>query len=261
MRILFLISVLFIFCNTVSAVEILDDSIDGDIRKEYNVENSDLPSLPKSKPAPVSVGIPKEPEYNPSGKKYAIKYGTKTELITNSKITDYMPEGSIVTLSATNGFVTKEGEIIPAGTVFKGRIIDSHTPQITGNGGLVKIYVDEIYYNGLRSSIETKIIHANHKNVPFGKIKGKRSYWSNCAKASSGGKKFFNSTKKVSKKMGDIPVIGLLSPIPYIAGALVYDINLLISPVISVFKKGEHVSLPKGTHIEIKFTEDTIING
>ncbi len=263
MRKLFVIILLLFFCNGTFAVEILDDSIDSDIRKEYNVENSTLPSLPNAKPSPSTstVKIPEKPQYNPTGKKYEIKNGTKVELALNSKVTDYMPKGSIVSFSARNGFTTKEGEIIPAGTIFKGRIINSHTPQITGNGGLVALQVDEIYFNGLRSPIETKIMLANYSKVPFGNIKGKRSYWTNCVKSSAGGKKFYNSSKKAAKKMGDIPIIGLLSPIPFLVGAIVYDVNIIISPVISIFKKGGHVSLPKGTLFEIKFTDNTTICG
>ena len=87
--------------------------------------------------------IPKT-SYNVTGKTYTVKGGTKIILASKSSIADWQKTGSKVSFVAQQGITTKEGALGPAGTVFKGTITDSHRPQITGNGGLVELKIDEI---------------------------------------------------------------------------------------------------------------------
>ena len=140
-----IISTFLLLCIVqISAVSVeFDSSVDTDIRKEYNVDSSDLPPLPKAVPtsAPTVVEIPKT-SYNVTGKTYTVKGGTKIILASKSSIADWQKTGSKVSFVAQQGITTKEGAIVPAGTVFKGTITDSHRPQITGNGGLVELKID-----------------------------------------------------------------------------------------------------------------------
>ena len=138
-----------------------DTSVDANIRKDYNVEaaNTDddiLPKLPSTVPT-----MYEEPEIKaePTGKTYTIKSGTKIKLISQRNISDRMVKGNKIPFTCENGFVTKEGAIVPAGTKFIGRITDSHAPQLAGNGGLIEIRIEEIYFNGVKSKIETKVIY------------------------------------------------------------------------------------------------------
>jgi hypothetical protein len=198
---------------------------------------------------------------NKSGKTYKIKSGTKIELILINTITDRMPKGSSVSFKAKNGFVAKDGTIIPAGTILKGVVKKSHGPQITGNGGLIAIEVNEIYFNGVRSKIETKLRSANSKKVFFNKIKGERKYWKNYAKVMKPGQEFFNETQRCASAMAVIPVVNLVSFVPLLAGALFYTVSFVSAPVISVFKKGGRLNIPSGTVFDIKLTETVEIRG
>ena len=160
-----LISTFLLLCiisTSVLAVE-FDSSIDSQIRKDYKVEENELPALPSLPAASETTNTPKlQPSpaqiYNPSGKTYKISDGTKVALSSKSAISDWQLKGTAISFTSVNGIKTKDGSIIPAGTIYKGVITDSHRPQITGNGGLVELKIDEIYYNGVMSKINTKII-------------------------------------------------------------------------------------------------------
>lgn len=257
------IFIMFSIINLSSYAVDFDESIDASIRKEYNVENNDLPKLPSSVPTAQENynNITEVPKYNPTGKIYTIKSGSKLNLYSKSKIADWMQKGSRVSFSAKNGITTKEGAIIPAGTIFKGTITDSHKPQISGNGGLIELKIDEIYYNGIASRIETKISLANSKKVFHSDIKGERSYWKNYSKAMKPGRKFFHSTQTCANAMMPIPVINILSIVPLICGGVVYTVNFIAAPVIAIFSKGGSLTLPAGTEFQIKIINDNKIKG
>ena len=135
-----IVSLFLILCfiQTATIAVDFDDSIDANIRKEYNLDDNNLPKLPSSVPT-ATVDIPKVPTYNPTGKTYKLISGTKVNVVSNSSISDKFAEGIKISFSAQEGFVTQDGTIIPAGTIFKGTITDAHQPQITGNGGLIEL--------------------------------------------------------------------------------------------------------------------------
>ena len=181
-----IVSLFLILCfiQTATIAVDFDDSIDANIRKEYNLDDNNLPKLPSSVPT-ATVDIPKVPTYNPTGKTYKLISGTKVNVVSNSSISDKFAEGIKISFSAQEGFVTQDGTIIPAGTIFKGTITDAHQPQITGNGGLIELSINEIYFNGIASPIKTKLCVANDKRIFLGNIKGKRTYFKNIAKISN----------------------------------------------------------------------------
>lgn len=258
------ILLLFFLTNAVTHAVEFDTSVDETIRKNYNVEYNELPALPKVVPTAeekTTSSTITEPKYNPTGKTYAIKSGTKVNIISNKSITDYTAKGSIVSFGAKNGFTAKDGTIIPAGTIFKGKVTDSHPPGLTGNGGLIELCIDEIYFNGVKSPIKTKISIANSKKVFLGNIKGQRCYWKNYSKAMNPGRKVFHAAQNCASAMAAIPVLNLVSFIPLAGGAAVYGVNFITAPVAAIFTKGGNIALPAGTEFQIKITEDTEIRG
>lgn len=244
------------------AVE-FDTSIDDSIRTNYNVEKSaDLPPLPKSVPTDVeTVSIPETPKYTPTGKVHSVKSGTKIKLVSTKSITDWTPKGSVVSFKSTTGFVAKDGTIIPAGTIFKGKVSDSHPPQLSGNGGLIELDINEIYFNGVKSFISTKVCSANYKKVFFDDIKGQRSYWKNFARNMNPGKKVFLATKDFAKDISSIPIVNLLSVVSIAGGSVFYIGNAVVAPVVSVFQKGKNIALPAGTEFQIQITQSSDIRG
>ncbi len=250
------------FMPIASAVE-FDTSIDDSIRANYNVEKSaDLPPLPKSVPTAVeTVAIPETPMYYPTGKVYGVKSGTKIKLVSTKSITDWTPKGSVVSFKSITGFVAKDGTIVPAGTIFKGKVSDSHPPQLTGNGGLIELDINEIYFNGVKSFINTKVCSAASKKVFFDDIKGQRSYWKNFARNMNPGKKVFIATKDFAKDISNIPIVNLLSVVSIAGGSVFYVGNVVVAPVVSIFQKGRNIALPAGTEFQIQITQSSEIRG
>ena len=261
-----ILSTFLFICFSLSAFAVdFDSSIDTDIRKEYNVEESTLPPLPSSSPSNSTVKenpqVQKQITYNYTGKTHKVKSGTKVILTSKSTISDWSPRGSKVSFISQQGFTTKDGTIVPAGTIFKGTITDSHRPQITGNGGLVELKIDEIYFNGIMSPIETKVSMANSRKVFKSDIKGERKYWQNISKAMTPGRKVFGATQTCASVLYPIPVIQVISIVPLTIGAVVYLVNAVAAPIISIFTKGGSVSLPAGTQFQIKTTKEIEIKG
>ena len=273
-----IIAILLVFClaSTTVLAEEFDSSVDAAIRKEY-VENSNLPPLPSAIPYSNSTSsssastsgstvkessvVKTQPTYKATGKLYTIKHGTKVDLVSKSSMSDWMAKGRVVTFSSANSITTKEGVTIPAGTIFRGRITDSHRPQISSNGGLIELCIDEIYFNGLVSKIDTKISLAGEKRVVRNDIKGQHTYWKNFYKSLSPGRKVYNATSTCAGVFLPIPFVNILAIIPWTCGAVVYTLNFVASPFIAIFSKGGSLSIPSGTHFQIKIKGNAQIRG
>ena len=260
-----ILSVLLLFCflyTPIFAVD-FDTSVDESIRKDYKVKESEqtLPALPNVSPSKDDVNIPVKTNLSATGKIYTIKGGTKIILASQKSVNEKYKKGSKIGFATQNNITTKDGTTIPAGTLIKATVTDSHGPQITGNGGLIELCFNEIYFNGVKSELDSKIDKANYKKIYFNDIKGERRYWKNFGKATKPGQKVFKATKKATKAMASIPIINIISFIPILGGSVFYTLNFVTSPVIMVFLKGGHISLPSGTRFEIKIKGDTEIRG
>lgn len=262
MKKILIIILIFSFINLNTYAVEFDTSINDSIRKEYNLEESEaeLPALPNVSPSKTPE-IPVKTNVTATGKTYKLKNGTKVTLSSQRAITDYTPAGTKISFVSQNNIYTKEGATIGAGTLFKGTVTDSHPPQLTGNGGLIELKIDEIYYNGVMSPITTKISLVNSKRVFFSDIKGQRKFWKNTAKVTKPGQKVFNATKSATSTMALIPIINIVSFVPIVAGIAVYTVNAAVAPIIAIFTKGGNLSLPAGTKFEIKIQNGTEIRG
>lgn len=200
----------------------------------------------------VSVNI----EKNPIGK---IKKGEKFVVVNNSALSDKLKKGTEITF-VSKAMKTSKNLTIPKGTVFKGTIIDSHQPKITGNGGLLVIKVDKLIYNGKNYDIKAKITMVNQKHIFFNNIKGERKFFKNAKKSGTKGKKYFD--KMWGKAKIYYAISGFektVAPIAAVTGAVVYSFDLISAPVVSFFSKGGSLSIPKNTTFEIKMLESTVL--
>lgn len=265
----------------------LDWSVDDEIRQNYEpskLEQEVLPGLPSilkenTVSAPVKTQNPQttgtqpaappkttlETDYSGSKKVKTVKNdsftaikirkGTKFKVKSKTNVADWNSSGAGMTF-VTTAPVTRRYVSVPAGTVFKGVIEDSHQPKAFGNGGLLKLKADSVILNGSVRNVNAKVIRANDKVIIFNNIKGKRGYIRGIGKAVDKGEKFYNKSRTASKKLAANPVGVIVSPIPTIAGAAGYVVNLAVSPITALWSKGEHISIPAGTNYTIKFRED-----
>lgn len=275
-NIIFFISIICLLSVQVFAYE-LDMSVDEEIQKKYNSSKLNyevLPNLPKvnttnQQKTKIETNVPKtQPTYSVSvpnitpvtkanGKK--ISSGTKFVTKSNQIISDTIRIGTNVSFTTTSPVYTKN-KTIPQGSKLNGIVVDSHTPQITGNGGLVVIKIISLALDGKTYSVDGKITKSNYKKVFINNIKGKHQYWAGVEKQITRGENFYSKTKSASSKMSNIPIIEYLSPLPKLFGAVGFGVNAILSPVCGIFSKGGSLSIPAGSQFEIKLTKDAFVN-
>ena len=291
-----LIFVYFMSCPGAIAFE-LDLSVDEEIRAKYNSTKledemlQDLPPIlkdtgsnsvqtpsvapavqvyPKIDVPSVNIttdfsdhrgGVEKTMEKSFGNEKYTeikVKKGTKFKVKSLTRVSDANGAGARMSFSTTE-LVTKRYVTFPVGTTFKGVVEDSHGPQITGNGGLVKVKADTLVCKGHARQVNAKVVKVNDKRVYFNNIKGKRGYWSGVGKQVAKGEKFYLNSKKVSSRLSNNPFGAVISPIPTLVGSVGYTGNLLLSPIVGILSKGGHAVLPAGSTYTLKLKEDLIL--
>ena len=146
----------------------LDETIDDDIRKNYNptkiVDDTALKTSTSSKQQAKSASpdeeLPALPEItkyqtgvkkSESQEKYSappqqtvtykrgntrVHKGTVFEAVNSAAISDWQARGTTVRFE-TKSPIRGRNYTLPVGTVFQGEILESHQPQISCNGGLV----------------------------------------------------------------------------------------------------------------------------
>ena len=274
--------------NSVFAVE-ADDSIDEIIKKEYNT--SSLPALPKTSPKSVesktifgsdkSTTSTTTPSSVPTVTKTTdtniptvktdlpsipqkinvrtskISWGKKIPVKFNTNVSDRTRKGSQVTFITQAPVVTKY-LTLPTGTVIYGTVVNSHAPQMLGNGGLIAVKADYISYNGRTSYCEGKLVDLNHKAVFFNNVKGDTGYFKGISKVRQPAKTFYGKSMKVTKKLWNGPG-AILTPVTYLPGALFLVCDTAVSPFIALFHKGDNVYINKGSTATIKLTSPAYI--
>ncbi len=148
---------------------------------------------------------------------------------------------------------------IPIGTMFYGKIVNAHSAQYTGNGGLIVVKVHSIKYKNKIYPLEAKVTLADDKHIFFNNIKGKRMYLKNMYKKTSYGRKTIKRTYKSSKNLTKDPYTFILSPFPLCFGVLTYGVNAVISPVLAIFTKGMDITIEQNAKFKIKMIDDTYI--
>ena len=265
-------------------------SVDSDIRKKYNpnkIENDLLPPLPDNlkndiplksnedfltkqntnknstinnntgNTAKNGIGL-KEVKPKSLGQKITLKKGTKFTVRTTSTLSDRMPEGSKVYFKLAKPIKSKYF-VMPENTRFSGIVTDSHTPQLSGNGGLLVLRIDNVTINGRTQEINAKVTKVNYKKIFFNNIKGKRAYLKGLEKSIKPGKRFYDKRWASTKKLAAKNTTLIFSPFPLAAGMLVLGVNVAGSPVFAIFNKGGNLTIPANSPFELKLIEDITI--
>lgn len=278
------ISFMYLCLPAIAAFDI-DTSVDDDIRKKYNtkkIEDDLLPPLPEnlkqnkkvksnedfSKTTTTTTATTnnatlkevKEVKNVPKsqGQQITLKRGTKFTVRLTSAISDKMSVGAKIYFKLTKPIKTKYF-LLPENTKFVGIVVDSHSPQLSGNGGLLVIRVDNVVINGRTQEINAKVTKVNYKKIFFNNIKGKRTYWKNVVKSTQPGKRFYDKMWAKTKQLANDNITIILSPFTLITGVVVIGVNVMGSPIFAMFSKGGSLSIPANSPFELKLLEDTTI--
>lgn len=245
----------------------LDETVDDEIRKNYNTQEENLPELPAitkhleaNKSNEVKPASPVKPPTYPiyKGGQVKLKKGTSFNVASSNAISDWQSIGTSVKFVSKQPVYVKN-ITIPAGTVFRGEIIETHKPQITCNGGLVVIRVNSMIYKGQTVPICAYITRANDKKIFLNNIKGERTYLKTMWKKGNWGRTLFNKMMTLTVNLGGEGSTFILSPFPLAYGTICLGANTILSPFCAFFSKGGHVSIPAGKMFRIKLLEDTML--
>ncbi len=226
---------------------------------QKNVPEKINEDITKSAPINIKADYNSYQTTNPEQSYAKLKKGTKIKMVSKYDISDRTPKGSRLTFVSTYP-VTTSCFTIPKGSLFIGEIIDSHRPQISGNGGLLSIKITGVLVNNQIMPISADVIKTNKRKVFRNDIKGNRKFMANTGKSIKPStrfcKKMFRASRKCIKK-GGLNI--LLSPFPATLGVLGVAGNIVVSPAISLFKKGDSIRIPKGTVFQVKLTQDMYV--
>lgn len=242
------------------AVSSPSKTVTAPVQKQYT-------SKPVNKPVSKPSNINKKPVntannsyYKNNKTSYIFPSGKKFKVISLTSISSNTPKGSRVSFKSlypeTSRYIT-----IPAGTIFYGKVTDTHGPQFTGNGGLIVIEVNQMVYKGTAYDIDAKISVANGKHIFFNNIKGKRMYFQSIPKAMKPGTSYFKKMWRVTCKLArnDSGVEIILTPFSLLTGTVVYAVNFITSPVLAIFYKGKSISIPTNSQFTIQLREDAVL--
>ena len=181
-------SMWYLCLPTLAAFDI-DTSVDDEIRKKYNtkkIEEDLLPPLPDnlkndiqlksnenfSKPVLSTSPLKEVKDVQKTKNQHiTLKKGTKFTVRLTSGVSDKSSVGTKIYFKLSKPIKTKYFSLTE-NTRFIGVVVDSHSPQLSGNGGLIVIKVDNVTINGRSQEINAKITKANYKNIYFNNIKG-----------------------------------------------------------------------------------------
>ena len=272
--------ILFLNCYNSGHAFDLDETVDDDIRKNYNPSKltndvgagasadealPDLPAITKynsSTKKPDSsisntIEAPKSVIYQKGNVK--IHKGTVFYAASNGAVSDWQGKGAKIKFTSKS-IVNGKGYTIPSGTPFWGEIIETHQPQISCNGGLVVIRIYAMTYKNQTIPIKGYITRANDKNIFLNNIKGKRTYLKTMYKKGNWGRTIFGRMLSLTINLGGSGSTILLSPFPLAYGTICLGANTLVSPITAFFSKGGHVSIPSGSNFKIKLLEDAYVD-
>lgn len=241
--------------NTINKIE--QNKINSNIHQNKNSLQTPNVSLPIVE-IPVETQLVEKPFFDKALKNgIKIRKNQKFKVINTTALSDTLKKGSTIsfvsTMAETTRYVT-----IPQNTTFKGIVVDSHTPNLTGNGGLLVIKVNKIYYNGRWYTINAKVTLANDKRIFLNNIKGKRMFWKNLLSVNSFGKKTYDKMWAKTKKYFKPSIEIIITPITFATGVIVFGANIITSPFLTIFSKGGKLYIPQNSKFEIKLLEEAI---
>jgi len=266
----------YLFHAFASAAE-FDTSIDDEIRKKYNPskieEDAALPALPKIlngssnednannviKATSSSTDNLQQVSYSKTEQSFIrLKKGTKIKLKLLSSVSNGTPKGVKLTFSSIYP-VSTTYFTIPSGTIFKGYVVNSHKPQLSGNGGLIVLNINSMIINNEVQPINTNVVKANSKMIFLNNIKGKRKYLQSRCASTKPGYEFCKKRFHVAAIQMQNRSTMILAPLSVASGVLVFGGNVLISPALAMFYKGGNIILHEGCEVDVKLMQDIFV--
>ena len=241
-------------CNIKVDKLTIDESI---IKSKYADKNTILVKNETKKNTKISKNTTKTTNVQ-NYRTYTLAKGTQFRAANRIKITDSLLEGQTVEFLTTQEIVTPYCKI-PKNTKLTAKVVDSHKPQISCNGGLVALRIVSAYINGYTQPINAGIVKIKTDNLHFSNLKGEHTYLKTVCKKAKWGQNMFNKWAKTSSELANKGAGVILAPFPYIGGCVLAVSSTVTSPVTAILGKGGNLSIPANTVFTIKMYDDAKI--
>ncbi len=146
----------------------------------------------------------------------------------------------------------------PSKVCFKGIVEKTSKPKLAGKSGTVKVKLEKITIDQVTYPVEAVISKIDNKKVYFNTLAGTAMYGANLADTASNGT-IHTSLKDPCGNMICTTANSYQKPFIFAGAAAVLAADLLISPISSLFKTGNEVSIPQNTLFEIKLDKDMYV--
>lgn len=186
-----------------------------------------------------------------------IKLNKKQKFIVKSlqPMTSDSPVGSIIdfaTVQDVSIFPGKEASKV----TFSGEIVENKPPRLVGRSSTLKLAINKIKVDKITYPAEAYITKIGNHQVMAGVLAGSPIYLDNLANTADKGTITIDKIYKDPCQYKCESITSPLRPFYYLGGAILQFADLLVAPVICVFKKGDEINLPQYTSFEIKLEDD-----
>lgn len=184
--------------------------------------------------------------------------GTQLRVINKTRISDSMPEGQSIIFVTTQELSTPYFKI-PKNTKLTARVVSSHRPQLSCNGGLVGVRVVSANINGYNQTIDAGLVRLEADTIYFSNLKGEHTYCKTVVKKAKWGQNMFSKWAKTSHSLANKGPGVILAPFPYIGGCVLSAASTVSSPVTALLGKGGSLVIKPNTAFTIKLYDDAQI--
>lgn len=183
-----------------------------------------------------------------------LKKGSKFYVKSLQPLSSETPEGARVEfVGETNLFSDDRLSRV----VFTGEVIQNNPPRRAGRSSTLKLEILKVKVDNVTYTASAYISKMGSKSVRNGVLVGVPVYFSNLANTANAGTVTIDKVYKDPCQFTCETVTTTARPFYYLGASLLQLADLLVvAPVVSLFRKGEAIDIPKDSSFEIKLARD-----
>lgn len=183
-----------------------------------------------------------------------LKKGSKFYVKSLQPMSSDTPQGARVEFAAeTNLF----SDTHLSKLVFTGEVIENKPPRTIGRSSTLKLEIQKVKVDNVFYTANAFISKVGNKHVHNGIIAGVPIYFNNLANTADTGTVTIDKVYKDPCQYSCYSISTVARPFYYLGASLLQLTDLIfVAPVISLFKKGDTIEIPKDSSFEIKLARD-----
>lgn len=183
-----------------------------------------------------------------------LKKGSKFYVKSLQPMSSDTPEGARVEfVTETNLFSDTQSSKL----VFTGEVIENKPPRTMGRSSTLKLKIQKVKVDKVSYTASAFISRVGNKPVHNGIIAGVPIYLNNLATTADVGTVTMDKVYKDPCQYTCDSISTIARPFYYLGASLLQLTDLIfVAPVISLFKKGDTIEIPKDSSFEIKLARD-----